>query len=260
MSRRPPAPTPAPSVSRLQHVLRAGLARDGRHDDGNEGRNVRQCTATGPSTREFAVRIAIPEMVLLAKGNPELRAAFGVSTDLRWKRTPDTLWREMASVEYARLPKHGETSLTGVVSLAKDAIMHEYRNHYIALHDRLEGTLRLEPERVPMHRDVIIAQRESLEAFLCLRSAIKPRENGIPRFLAIPFDNGSGTDEQNEKILHMYLLMGEVVKALENGIWESQGTVQGDMAEHIRKLEAEVDPLKKEQDAAAAAERMMAPQ
>lgn len=262
MSRRPTAPTSAPtsapSVSRLQQVLRAGLTLG--MDGGAEGRNLRQRTAAGPSTPEFAVTIAVPKMGLLAEGDPQLRTEYGVSTDVRWTRTPQTLWREMASVEYTRLPKHDETSLSGIVSLAKDAMMHEYRDDYIALYDRLEGALQEEPARLRGHRDVIIAQRESLEAFLCLRSAIKPREGGNPRFLAIPADNDTGTEAQNEKMLHMYLLMGEVVKALENGTWHSQGTVQGDMAQHIRKLEAEIDPLENEQDAAAAAQRRMAPQ
>lgn len=255
-------------VSRLEQVLRAGLAvsagsadsagsaghDEDDEDDANE-RNVRQRNDTDASAPGFAVTVVVAKIGLLAGSDPQLRAEFGVSTNTRWQRTPETPWREMARVEYPRLPAYDETTLDGVVSLAKDAIMHEYSNDYIALHDRLEGTLRLEPLRVPMHRDVIIARRESLEAFLCLRSAIKPRENGIPRFLAIPADNGTGTEGQNEKLLHMYLLMGEVVKALENGRWHSQGTVQVSMAHHILDLEAEIDPLKEEEEDALEAEQ-----
>lgn len=224
-------------VSRLEQVLRAGLTIAGRDDD---ERNVRQRADAGPSPVEFAVTVAFAKIGSLAEGNPQLRVAYGVSTNLRWGRTLQEPWREIATVTYDRLPARLETSLGAIVSLAKDAIMYEYRNDYIALHARLESALLSEPTRLPQHRDVIIAQPESLEAFLCLRNAIKRPANGSPRFLAIPADNGSGTAEQNEKLLHMYLLMGEVVTALVNGRWHSQGTVPVSMAEHILTLQVEL--------------------
>lgn len=234
-------------VGRLEQVLRAGLAL-GNPEEG--GRNVRQRTDTGPSTLEFDVTIAVAKWGLLAEFEDDpmkMRAEYGVSTNTRWKRTCETPWREMRSVKYKRL----RGTLESIVADAQHEIMRDdiidHVVDYNALYDNLYDVLSKEPTQLSKHRKRILNFPTSLEAFLCIRNAIKPRESGVTRFLVQRTYGSTCTEERNEKLMRMKLRMDQVVEALENGQWHTQGSVQGSMELHIRNLETEVDTLEDEE-------------
>lgn len=276
-------PTTAPVQSRrgrsLHDVLRAGLALNADHE---EGPNKRPRSDAGPSgyapgppapvpapvadaasvqaaeRRVYAVKVAIPRNGLLDMNQ---RSRFGVSTDMRWKRTEtnadpasrDRLpyverpWREVPTVEYTTIPdNYGVETLDRIVADLKQEMMDEHRDRYYAFWTRLSGALQAEESRLPEYRRSIIMKYEGLAAFLGTLNAIKPRgDSGTDRFLPIP----AGDEDEKEKTLQMYLAMKQVVSALENGVWSSSGAIP-DMARFIRDMQADVDPLAEEEDQA----------